>query len=365
MKSAKSHKSASRRQPAQEPLKVADNYSAEKHLRKFCTVTSHELGNVLGAIVGELDYGITQLLPETQRQAMQIALSAAERAQTLARNLRYFAVHTRLDIHTIDLSQLVLDTLELMEKDLERHNVNLAVYVDASTFITADGGAIQQVLSNLLSNAAYAMPHGGKLTLTLRQLPRSIELAVTDTGIGIPAEVVDRVFEPYFFSDGRSYSESLGLGLAVSKALVEAHGGEISVDSREGEGTTFAINLPFDPNLPKPQAFAEKRRFRRVNVTFPVEVRFEGDPQPLTTELITLSVGGAFILIPEQLPKPAANRLLRLKLFYYQNEIIEVPKARIAAVCRVGSQSGMGVEFLEVSAKAKKILAALVKSHAS
>src|SRR5688572_19638864 len=106
-------------------------YNAERHLRKFCTVTSHELGTVLGAIVGELDFALTEGNAPALKRSTEVSLSAAERALTLARNLRYFAVHTRLDVTSVDLSQLLLDTIDMMEKDIERRNIKLSVFVDA------------------------------------------------------------------------------------------------------------------------------------------------------------------------------------------------------------------------------------------
>lgn len=341
-------------------------YNTEKHLRKFCTVTSHELSNVLGALVGELDFALTNDSPAQRQRAMEVALHAAERAQTLAINLRYFAVHTRLDLHTVDLSQLTLDTLDLVEKELERKGVELSVLVDAGTYAMVDAGAVQQVIMNLLNNAGFAMPDGGKLELTLRQLPKTIELKISDTGVGIPSEKIDHVFEPYFFAHGGVQSESLGLGLAVSKALVEAHGGEITVESTEDVGTAFTVSLPFDSSIPRPTPFGEKRKFRRVSASLPVIVGMEGSKETFRTELITLSTGGCFVLLPDgALRMPEANANLSLQIFHYGNQVVEIPKARVANLCRVGLNSGMGVEFVEVSPKAKRVLEALVKSHAS
>lgn len=340
------------------------SYHAEKHLRKFCTVTSHELSNVLGAIVGELDFGLTSNNPAIRNQAMEVALSAAERALTLARNLRYFAVHTRLDVHSADVSQVVLDAVDILEKDLEKRGIQVSVFVDASTFAMVDTGAIAQVVLNLLLNAAWAMPDGGKVSITLKQLPKTIELCIEDTGVGIEAKGLEHLFEPYFFSDGRTRAESLGLGLAVTKALIEAHGGEISVESKVNEGTKFTMSLPFDASMPRPTPFAEKRRFRRVGATFPVDITLLGN-EVIQSELITLSIGGCFVILPDGTDLVEPHQVLGIRIHYYNNAFIDVPKARVANLCRVGSQSGMGIEFEEVSHKAKKVLAALVKSHAS
>jgi anti-sigma regulatory factor (Ser/Thr protein kinase) len=341
-------------------------YQAEKHLRKFCNVTSQELGNVLGAIVGELDYALSHHDERTRESSMRISLSAAERALNLARNLRYFAVHTRLDVQATDVAQILLDTVDMLEKDLESHGIQLSVLAEASAYATCDGAAIQQVILNLLSNSAHAMPQGGKLTLSLRRIRQSLEIRCTDTGVGIAPEHLERVFEPYFIAGSRAFTESMGLGLAVTKALVEAHGGEIAVESRVGGGTTFTLHLPCENEGPRPSPFREKRRYRRVNVTLPVEITLEGQPT-LRTELSILSVGGCFVRLPEgsQLSRVERNQPVKLRILYYGDEHMDIPRARIASHCRVGMHSGAGIEFLEIDAKAQKLLAALVKSHSS
>ena len=297
---------------------------------------------------------------------MLVALSAAERAMNLARNLRYFAVHTRLDARTADVSQLLLDTVDLIEKDLETHNIKLSVLAEATAYATVDSGAVQQVLLNLITNAIHAMPLGGKLTLSLRQLRGNIEIRCTDTGVGIPAEHLEKVFEPYFATGQSSISESQGLGLAVAKALIEAHGGEIQVDSDPSSGTTFTVLLPSNTDTPKPSPFGEKRRHRRVNVTLPVEVTIEGHA-PFQTELSILSIGGCFIRLPsgEEINKAERNKFLSLRVSYYGKEVIGIPKARVATLCKMGDQTGIGVEFLEYDPKALTLLTAIVKSHAS
>jgi anti-sigma regulatory factor (Ser/Thr protein kinase) len=375
MNAQKSHKAKAIRHVATEaaPSKktTAKPYEAEKHLRKFCNVTSHELSNVLGAIVGELDFGLSSTSTVVRDRAMSVALHAAERALTLARNLRYFAVHTRLDVRPTDVAQLLLDTVELIEKELNSQKIQMTVFVEAATAAVIDSGAIQQVVMNLLTNARHAMPNGGKITLTLRQLPKTIEITVADTGVGIPNDLIDRVFEPYFSGSQSDtnigqISESQGLGLAVSKALVDAHGGEITVESQEGMGTTFTIYLPVEEGMVRPPAYPEKRRHRRVRLTLPVELSFKGQAT-IQTELTMLSVGGCFVHMPDPntMRLPELNGLVSLRIMYYQDQVLQVPRARVASVCRVGANEGIGVEFQDIDTKSRKVLAAIVKSHSS
>jgi signal transduction histidine kinase len=107
-----------------------------------------------------------------------------------------------------------------------------------------DPQQIRQVLANLLSNAYQAMPKGGKVTVTAQARPNSVSLSLADTGQGIPAETVTKIFEPLFTTKAKG----VGLGLAVSKNLVELNGGKIEVESLEGQGSSFTLILPTEPS---------------------------------------------------------------------------------------------------------------------
>jgi two-component system cell cycle sensor histidine kinase/response regulator CckA len=161
---------SSRKQAPGVPRKAPQkNYDSEKHLRLFCDATSHELATALGTIVGELDYALATQSETAKERSQLVAISAAERALSLARNLRYFSVHTKLNIQAVDLSQILLDSVELIEKELELNQIKITVLAEASTYAQVDPGAIQQVVLNLLAHARKALPKGGKVTLSLRQ----------------------------------------------------------------------------------------------------------------------------------------------------------------------------------------------------
>jgi len=108
--------------------------------------------------------------------------------------------------------------------------------------LRADRDRIKQVLLNLVLNAIEAMPSGGRLTLGAAVSGAALTLTVSDTGGGIPAELLPRVFEPYVTTKTRG----LGLGLAIARRIVEAHGGRIEAESEAGQGTRFRITLPRD-----------------------------------------------------------------------------------------------------------------------
>jgi signal transduction histidine kinase len=103
-----------------------------------------------------------------------------------------------------------------------------------------DPQQIGQVLANLISNAYQAMPNGGKVTVTAQARANEVSLSIADTGQGMPAETMAKVFEPLFTTKAKG----VGLGLAVSKNLVEINGGKIEVESAEGQGSSFTLILP-------------------------------------------------------------------------------------------------------------------------
>ncbi|MDQ3599945.1 MAG: ATP-binding protein, partial [Actinomycetota bacterium] len=113
----------------------------------------------------------------------------------------------------------------------------------AETTAVADPVRMRQIVTNLVSNAAKFTPPGGTVTVTLEQRDGDVELAVADTGVGIPADELPHVFERFFRGAGARAGGS-GIGLAVAAELVTAHGGEISVESRPGHGSRFLVRLP-------------------------------------------------------------------------------------------------------------------------
>jgi signal transduction histidine kinase len=109
----------------------------------------------------------------------------------------------------------------------------------------ADLEKMKRVCVNIIRNAIDAMPEGGELTITSRELDGNSEIVFADTGVGMPKEVLEKLWTPFFTTKARG----MGLGLLICKRIVEAHGGEISVKSIVGKGTTFTVKLPIKPKL--------------------------------------------------------------------------------------------------------------------
>jgi signal transduction histidine kinase len=168
----------------------------------------------------------------------------ARRASAIAQDLYGFAPDdARLERRPAPLSTLVDSTLTLLGAQLRGVTVVRDYDLDLPDVPLAPG-PIGQVILNLVLNAAQAMQGRGTLRLATRQTARFAELTVSDTGGGIPADVLPHIFEPFFSTKGAAVGT--GLGLSVSFGIVERHGGRITVDSHEGHGSTFRVQLPLD-----------------------------------------------------------------------------------------------------------------------
>ena len=133
------------------------------------------------------------------------------------------------------------DVLHLTRKQCQRQKVELVEKVAGNLpEIMLDGDRLKQVLLNLLNNALDAMPDGGILTVEVKLNNNKILIRISDTGVGISAEHLPLIFEPFFTSKGHG----TGLGLAISYNIISDHGGEIEIESKLGEGTTVVILLP-------------------------------------------------------------------------------------------------------------------------
>lgn len=204
----------------------------------------HDLGTQLGGILGEIQLALLEATPEAATR-LHAAEAAARRAEEMRRSLLLFARGERRAGQHIDLNGFLRRTAPLLQR-LIGANIQLGIELaDAPLLIVADGGGLARVLLNLVLNAKDAIGRdvedAGMITITAAQVGETIVLTVADDGCGMPPEVSARLFEPYFTTKG---ALGTGLGLVACRWLLEQEGGEISVESAEGQGTTVRVVLP-------------------------------------------------------------------------------------------------------------------------
>ncbi|HEX9820918.1 MAG TPA: response regulator [Methylomirabilota bacterium] len=207
---------------------------------------AHELNNPLAVLSGQ-----AQLLqgqsqdPSVVRRTLKIG-EAAERCVRIVRNFLALARQRPPERTHTSLKQVTTEALELLGYELRSDNVEVVVDLAKDIpVLWADAHQLHQVLVNLVGNAHHAMRHQPpprRLTLHGQYDRGRVRLTVTDTGPGIPGEIQARIFEAFFTT--KPAGEGTGLGLSLCRSIVEEHGGTITVESAEGAGTTFVIQLP-------------------------------------------------------------------------------------------------------------------------
>lgn len=224
-------------------------------LGELSACVAHEIRNPLTGIRTTVQFVDSKLDPEDpRREDLREVLSEIDRIEQIIGDLLLFArpvEGTRMETDLNDLLERILDTMEpqFTEAEVEvRRNLS----PDLPAFIMSPDN-IQQVLHNLLRNALEAMPEGGKLkvTTTLRRFrsdrPPAAELFVSDTGHGIPEDLLGNIFKPFF----TTRHNGTGLGLPISSSIVRAHGGRIFARNRSSGGATFRISLPIPERAPE------------------------------------------------------------------------------------------------------------------
>jgi signal transduction histidine kinase len=220
--------------------------------REFLANVSHELKTPLTSIQGfaqALLDGTADSPAVTERSA-GIIYSEAERMRRLVEGLldlaRLEAGAPALRLAPLDLRAHLAATLERFGPRAQAAGVTLVSALPAALPpLTADGDRLAQVFNNLLDNALQHTPAGGQVTLSAVAAGREVVVAVSDTGPGIPPADLGRIFERFYQVDkSRARPGGVGLGLAISREIVAAHGGRLEVQSVVGQGTTFTVRLP-------------------------------------------------------------------------------------------------------------------------
>lgn len=214
-------------------------------LGRLIASISHEINNPLQSIQGCLTLAKEELegpmRPEKMKRYLDIAEDEIERIATIVRRVRDFYRPSGREHAPTDIHQTLENVLELSGKELQHSYVNVDCTWDpAVPLIVVNADYLKQVFLNLVINAIDAMPNGGTLSIRTTLDSENVSIEFTDTGTGMPQEIMARLFEPFFTTK----AHGSGLGLSISYGIIQEHDGQILVQSEVGKGTTFTIVLP-------------------------------------------------------------------------------------------------------------------------
>jgi two-component system NtrC family sensor kinase len=245
-------------------LRVAEAESVQREklaaVGLLASGIAHELNNPLTGVL-TFSYLIRDKLPPGSPDAedMDLVIRETKRCASIIRRLLDFARQKAPEKKFTDLNKVIEETARFIERPAHLNDIIITMELAQDLpQLWIDENQIKQVVLNVLVNAQQATEGGGSITVRTRVCPepvapepgaaavRMVEIAVIDTGCGIPAKDLQRIFDPFFTS--KEVGKGTGLGLSVSHGIVKAHGGTIKVESAVGEGSTFCIYLPIQPH---------------------------------------------------------------------------------------------------------------------
>jgi len=172
---------------------------------------------------------------------VEVIVKEANRAKQIVQGLLSFAREAKLRPAPTDINELLEEVLRLVANQSAFHNIKIKkIFASRLPAVTADSAQLKQVFLNIILNAAEAMEGRGTITIVTGGGKRKVSVKIRDTGPGIPPEIMEKLFSPFFTTK----EKGTGLGLAISYGITERHSGRIDVETKLGEGSTFIVTLP-------------------------------------------------------------------------------------------------------------------------
>ena len=207
---------------------------------------AHYVKNIIQGLKGGetlVELGMSEKKPVLLQKGWEIVKRAIARVEDLIMNMLTYSKERKPVKKPTHLNELIEEVLELFQVKLKEHKILIESKLDPEVKeVMIDPKAIHRAILNLLTNAIEAIGENGKIIFSTHRVPRGIEIKVSDTGKGIPEEILPQLFTP--FTSGKG-TEGTGLGLAATHKIIREHGGGIRVESKVNHGTTFTIFLPF------------------------------------------------------------------------------------------------------------------------
>jgi PAS domain S-box-containing protein len=255
-----------------ESILVVNSDITEKKQLEMQLFHAHDLNNILTPILG-----FTQLLPkripnldESNLRILGLVRNSALRGAEIVKQILLFSRVTEIEWESINLSQIIEEVLKLIHGTFPKSIIVEECITPNLWSIQGDSTQLHQVLMNLCVNARDAMPDGGKLIISAEnlcldeqyanqnldlQVGNYILLTITDTGVGIPQNIIDQIFDPFFTT--KETGKGTGLGLATVIGIVKNHGGAIAVESEQNSGTQFKVYLPQGESTAETQTISD------------------------------------------------------------------------------------------------------------
>lgn len=242
----------SERKAAEQELETAEErVHAAEELASVGTLVAglaHEIGTPMGVIQGHAKLLEKAVDGDKARWRLQTIQEQIGRISKIIQSLLNMARPKATERMPVDLEPLIDTTLSFVSEKFKRRGIEVVREMQPTRSVTGDPERLQQLLLNLLLNAADAMPEGGVLRVSLRpDGTKGASIRIADTGIGIEPDNLDRIFDAFYTS--KEAGKGNGLGLMVASRIVADHGGSIQVESRPGEGTEFHVRLPWSPTF--------------------------------------------------------------------------------------------------------------------
>lgn len=209
---------------------------------------AHDLRTPMTRLRGMAETALASSDPAVLREALADILEESERVTAMLNTLMDISEAETgtmaLRVETVNLADLIRQTVDLYEDLAEEQGLRIDAQVEDGLLVPVDRNRMRQVLANLLDNAVKYTPAGGRIEIGARREGADVAVAVSDTGAGIAADELPRIWDRLYRGDKSRSARGLGLGLALVKAIVEAHGGRVSVRSDPGRGARFEVRVP-------------------------------------------------------------------------------------------------------------------------
>lgn len=240
---------------------VTEQQKIDQDRKRFVSNVSHELRTPLTSMKSYIEALVEGAWkdPEVAPNFLKVTQEETDRMMRMINDLlnlsRMDLGTARLEREYVNLNELfnhILDRFDMILKNSDKPDKNYSIKRDFTRrdiWVEVDTDKIQQVLDNIMNNAIKYSPDGGIITCQLLETHNHVIMSITDQGLGIPKDSISHIFDRFYRVDkARSRAQGgTGLGLAISKEVIQLHGGRIWVESREGEGSTFYISLPYEP----------------------------------------------------------------------------------------------------------------------